>query len=134
MYGGYNQKIKFLNIDGGINVNANGNTYYSYTNNVLNKTQSYTYNLNARLSKYKEKKYDAYLSAGPTYIRSQSSLLTAINNNGTGFNARGDFGIYLPKKIRISTDQEYTYQGKTASFNQDFQRVIINASLSKAFF
>lgn len=134
MYGGYNQKIKFLNIDGGINGNANGNTYYSYTNGVLNKTQSYTYALSARLSKYKEKKYDAYLSAGPTYTRSQSSLLTAINNNGTGFSARGDFGIYLPKKIRISTDQEYTFQGKTASFNQDFQRLIINASLSKAFF
>ncbi len=134
LYGGYNQKIKFLNIDGGINVNANGNTYYSFTNSVLNKTQSYTYNLNARISKYKEKKYDAYLSAGPTYTRSQSSLLTAINNNGTGFNARGEFGVYLPKKFRISTDQEYTYQGKTASFNQDFQRTIINASLSKAFF
>lgn len=134
MYGGYNQKIKFLNIDGGINGNANGNTYYSYTNGVLNKTQSYTYALSARLSKYKEKKYDASLSAGPTYTRSQSSLLTAINNNGTGFSANGEFGIYLPKKFKFSTDQQYTYQGKTASFNQDFQRLIINASLSKAFF
>lgn len=134
MYGGYNQKIKFLNIDGGINGNANGNTYYSYTNGVLNKTQSYTYALSARLSKYKEKKYNAYLSAGPTYTRSQSSLLTAINNNGTGFSANGNFGVYLFKKITISSDQEYIYQGKTASFNQDFQRLIINASLSKAFF
>ncbi|MVN23166.1 outer membrane beta-barrel family protein [Mucilaginibacter arboris] len=133
-YGGYYQKIKKLDIDAGLNGNANGNTYYSYTNGVLNKTQSYTYAVSARLSKYKEKKYEVSLSAGPTYTRSQSSLLTAINNNGTGFNANGDFGIYLPKKFRISTDQQYTYQGKTASFNQDFQRLIINASLSKAFF
>ncbi len=134
LYGGYNQKIKFLTIDGGINVDANGNTYYSYINNVLNKTQSYTYGVNARFSKYKEKKYNAYLSAGPTFTRSQSSLQTAINNNGTGFNADGDFSIYLPKKFQISSDQNFQYQGKTASFNQDFKRFIMNASLSKAFF
>ena len=134
LYGGYNQKIKFLNINGGLNVNANGNTYYSFTNNVLNKTQSSTYSLSARLSKYKEKKYDVYLIGGPTFTRSQSSLLTSVNNNGTGFTSRGGFNFYLPKKFQISTDGNYEYQGKTASFNQDFQRFIINASLSKAFF
>jgi len=133
-YGGYYQKIKKLDIDAGLNGNANGNTFYSYTNGVLNKTQSYTYSVSARLYKYKEKKYGFSLSAGPTYTRSQSSLLTAINNNGTGIDANGEFGIYFWKKFSFSTDQQYTYQGKTASFNQDFQRLIINAHLSKSFF
>ncbi|MGI4750332.1 MAG: outer membrane beta-barrel protein [Janthinobacterium lividum] len=134
LYGGYNQKIKFLNINGGVNVNANGNTYYSIINGALNKTQSYTYGISGRLSKFKEKKYDVYIIGGPTFTRSQSSLLTAVNNNGTGFTSRGGFDFYLPKKFQISTDGNYEYQGKTISFNQDFQRLIINASVSKAFF
>ncbi len=134
MYGGYNQKIKFMDLNGGLNINANGNTYYSITNGALNKTQSYTYSVSGRLSKYKEKKYDAYLIGGPTFTRSQSSLLTSVNNNGTGFTARAGLDYYLPKKFQISTDGNYEYQGKTISFNQDFQRTIINASLSKAFF
>ncbi|MGI4022790.1 MAG: TonB dependent receptor [Janthinobacterium lividum] len=134
MYGGYNQKIKFLNLNGGLNINANGNTYYSITNGALNKTQSYTYGVSARLSKYKEKKYDVYVIGGPTFTRSQSSLLTSVNNNATGFTVRGGLDIYLPKKFQVSTDGNYEYQGKTVSFNQDFQRTIINASVSKAFF
>ncbi len=134
MYGGYYQKIKKLDFNVGLNANANGNTYYSYTNNVLNKTQSYTYSGQLNLSKYKEKKYEMYLSAGPTYTRSQSSLQTAVNNNGTGFNARGGFSVYLPKKFQINTDGNFQYQGKTASFNQDFKRFIVNASLIKSFF
>ncbi len=134
LYGGYNQKIKFLDVNAGSNINANGNTYYSITNGALNKTQSYTYGISGRLSKYKEKKYDVSLSAGPTYTRSQSSLQTAVNNNGTGFNADGNFSVYLPKKFQISTDGNFQYQGKTASFNQDFKRFIVNASLIKSFF
>ncbi|MGI4728775.1 MAG: outer membrane beta-barrel protein [Janthinobacterium lividum] len=134
LYGGYNQKIKILDLSGGLNVNANGNTYYSYTNGALNKTQSYTYSISGRLSKFREKKYDVYIIGGPTFTRSQSSLLTAINNNGTGFTARSGFDFYLPKKFQISTDGNYEFQGKTVSFNQDFQRLIINASISKAFF
>lgn len=134
MYGGYYQKLKKLDFEAGLNVNANGNTYYSYTNNVLNKTQSYTYSARAGFYKNKTKKYDLALSFGPTYTRSQSSLQTAVNNNSTGFNADGNFGVYLPKKFRISTDGNYQYQGKSASFNQDFQRFIVNASLNKAFF
>jgi hypothetical protein len=134
MYGSYNQKIKFLDVNAGLNVNANGNTYYSISNGALNKTQSYNYGISARLSKFKEKKYDVYIIAGPTFTRSQSSLLTSVNNNSTGFNARGGLDVYLPKKFQISADGNYEYQGKTISFNQDFQRLIINASLSKAFF
>ena len=134
LYGGYNQKIKFLNLNGGLNINANGNTYYSITNNALNRTQAYNYGISGRLSKFKEKKYDVYIIGGPTFTRSQSSLQTSVNNNGTGFTARGGFDYYLPFKIQISSDGNYEYQGKTISFNQDFQRFIINASLSKAFF
>lgn len=134
MYGGYNQKVKFLDLNVGLNINGNGNIYYSIVNGTLNKTQSYTYGISGRLSKYKEKKYDLYLIGGPTFTRSQSSLLTSVNNNGTGFTSRGGLDFYLPKKFQISTDGNYEYQGKTASFNQDFQRLIINASLSKAFF
>ncbi|RYE30986.1 MAG: TonB-dependent receptor [Sphingobacteriaceae bacterium] len=133
MYGGFNKKITKLDVSIGLNVDANGNTYYSYTNNVLNKTQSYTFNPGASIYKYKEKKYNMSLTAGPTFTRSQSSLQT-INNNSTGFNANGNFRVYLPKKFQINTDGNYQYQGKSASFNQDFQRFIVNANLTKAFF
>lgn len=133
-YSNFSRKIKKLNFNAGINLNGNGNTSYNYTNSVLNKTNSYTYNVGLDLQKYKEKKYEMYLNFGPTYTISGSSLQPNINNNGFGLDGRGSFKVYLPHKFEFGFDGNYRYQAKTQSFNQSFERLIINPTISKKFF
>ena len=133
LYSNFNQKIKKIDLNVSLNVNANGNTSYNYANNVLGMAKSFTYNARLGLSKYKEKKYNAYISAGPSYTISSSSLQPNINNNGAGATGYGDFGIYLPFKFEINSDAQYQYTAATQSFNQDFSKLTWNGSLSKKF-
>ncbi len=129
----FSRKLQKLDINTGLGINANGNIYYNLVNNELNMTKSYTYNPTININKYKEKKYDFYLSGGPTYTISASSLQPLINNNGSGFKADGQFNVYLPGKFQIGSYSSYEYQSKTQSFNQDFSRVLINAFIIKSF-
>ncbi|QJD98104.1 outer membrane beta-barrel protein [Mucilaginibacter robiniae] len=127
------RKIKALSVNMGLNASTNGNTSYNYANNALNMSKSINYSASLYASKYKEKKYDAYVSFGPSYTISQSSL-QSVNNNGYGLNGDANFNFYLPGKFQVGSDANYQYRAKTESFNQDFQRVTINARVAKTFF
>ncbi|WP_374950538.1 outer membrane beta-barrel protein [Mucilaginibacter sp.] len=131
IYANASRKVFGLNV--GINASTNGNVYYSLINSALNKTKSYSYSGQLSLSKYKEKKYQVYINAGPDYTVGQSSLQPLINNNGRGF--AGDYYInfYLPGKFQISTDGQYQYKAATQSFGTDFHQTIINATVTKSF-
>ncbi|UOE48628.1 TonB-dependent receptor family protein [Mucilaginibacter sp. SMC90] len=129
----FERKVPGIDINAGFELSGNGNTYYNLSNDVLNETKSYSYSGSIRLSKYKEKKYDAWVSAGPTYTINSSSLNTVLNNNGRGFNANGGFNIYLPGKFQIGSDGNYTYNAPTKSFPQDFRRFLLNANISRTF-
>lgn len=129
----FERKVPGIGINAGLEIYGNGNTYYNLSNNVLNETKSYSYSGSIRLSKYKEKKYDAWISAGPTYTINSSSLNTVLNNNGRGFNANGGFNVYLPGKFQIGSDGNYTYNAPTKSFPQDFKRFLLNANISRTF-
>ncbi len=127
------KKIKKVDMNVGLNVSANGNTYFSLADGLLNKTRSFNYSGGLRISKYKQKKYDFNTYFGPNYNTSESSLHKELNNNGAGFNGDASFNIYLPGKFRIGSDGNYEYRAKTKSFDEDFERFIWNASLSKTF-
>ncbi|RXF71686.1 outer membrane beta-barrel family protein [Arcticibacter tournemirensis] len=127
------KKIKKVDMNVGVNVSANGNTYFSLVDNILNKTRSFNYSGGLRISKYKQKKYDFYTNFGPNYNTSESSLQKDLNNNGAGFNGDASFNVYLPGKFRIGSDCNYEYRAKTKSFDENFERFIWNASLSKTF-
>lgn len=129
----FDRKIKPLDLNAGINLNINGNTYYNISNNELNRTNYKVYTLQARFSKAKENFYEFNASLGPTYTISGSSLQQNINNNGRGFAGNGDFTLYLPGKFQLSSNANYQYNSKTETFDQNFSRVIINASLNKLF-
>lgn len=133
LWGNFDKKIEKLDMNAGIGMNANGNTYYNLVNGALNRTQNYTFNPRVNFSKYKEKKIELYVSGGPTYTISKSSLQPNINNNGSGFRVDGGLAVYLPGKFRIGVDNNYEYTAKTQSFNTDFSKELINASIVKTF-
>jgi hypothetical protein len=131
---GFNRKIKPLDGNVGLSANVSGNTFFNFVNGQLNKTNSNTYSGSLTLSGYKEKKYNVYISVGPSYSTNQSALQKELNDNGWGINADGSIAIYLPGKFEITSDGTYQYKQATASFNEDFSRLIWNASFAKKFF
>lgn len=132
-YVGLDQKINPLDLTAGLNLNYNNSISYSYTNGVLNKSTLTTYSPAINFYKTKLKKFDINGSFGPTYTINQSSLQQDINSNGWGARGYLNVYIYLPGNFAVSTNDNYEYQGKTKSFNTDFNKLIINTAISKKF-
>jgi hypothetical protein len=130
----FNRKIKPYDFNVGLNGNIYGNTNYNLINKQLNTTKSASYRGQLSVSKYKEKGYSMYLSGGPTYNTSEASIQKGLSNNGWGATGEANFSIQLPGKLEISSDGEYEFRAKTQTFNQEFERFIWNASISKKFF
>src|SRR5690606_29760725 len=82
----------------------------------------------------KQKKYEFSLSFRPGYSTNESSLQPDVDNNGFLFNSFADFAVYLPGKFQISSSSRYEFREKTQSFNEDFERMIIDARIEKKFF
>jgi hypothetical protein len=129
----FNRKITSLDTYVGFNISGNGNAYYNYSNNALNMTKSYNFSSGFSLSKNKEKKYSIYLNFGPSYNISESSLQKNLNNNGWGLRGESYLTIFLPGKLELSSEAGYEYRAKTESFNEDFERLTIDAKLTRKF-
>jgi hypothetical protein len=128
------RKIKGIDLSVGINGNAYGNTSYNYINNVLNNTKNYTYGAGLNISKYVDKKYNFYTRFGPTYNVARASVNRLGNSDGWGWDGYASGSVKLPAKLDLSTDAQYEFKGKTQTFDENFQRFLWNASLTKKFF
>lgn len=129
----FSRKIKKLGFSGNFGLNLDGSTSYSYVNNSLNKTKSNSYGFTVGINKYAEKKFSFNLRFSPSYETQESSLNENINSNGLATSGYGSFTVYLPGKVQISSDANYKYNAATASFDQSFEQMIINSSISKTF-
>ncbi len=133
MYGYFSRKIPTTDIRVGLNANVNFNTYFNMINSVLNTTTAANYNGQLSVSMYKPKKHDFYVGIGPGYSKSESDLQKNINNNGWVINSYFGANWELPGKIRIGMNGSYLFQQKTQSFNEDFDRFLLNTTLTKSF-
>jgi len=129
----YDRKIKPLDLSAGLNFDYSGMSSYSFVNHLLNRYYTNTYRLQARFSKYLEQRYDFYVTAGPSYTFSAASLQPERNNNGRGFNATADLNVHLPGKLKLAANASYQYTARTAIFPAPFERLLLNASVSKNF-
>ena len=132
-YAYISRKIPGTDYRVGLNTNIGFNTYYNLINSVLNKTTSANYNGSLSISKYKLKKHDIYLSIGPGYNTNQSDLQKQVNNNGWILNSYFSTNWELPGKVKIGLDGTYLFQQKTQSFNENFDRLLLNTTLTKSF-
>ncbi len=133
LYMGFNRKINPIDINAGINVNANSNISYGFINNALNRATSNSYSGRVSVSKYEEDKYNFDLGAGPGYSINQSSLQLNNTGNAATFNANSSGSVELHGGFSVATDVDYNYKAKTKTF--DAQKTTIwNASVNKTFF
>jgi len=133
-YAQTSRKIKGVDLNVGVNANANGSSSYNYINGDLNNTKNYTYGGGINISKYVEKKYNFYSRFGPTYNVARASVGRFGNSDGWGWDGYASGSAQLPAKFELSTDAQYQFNGKTQTFNENFERLLWNASLTKKFF
>ena len=134
LYGSLGRKIKALDLNVQVSPNISYNSSYNYINGSLNNTENQNYSLSVGLSKYKNKKYSFNINAGPSYNISTASVNNNRNSNAWGAEGYASGEVQLPAKIEISTDLNYTYNGKSQVFDKSFERLTWNASLAKKFF
>ena len=136
LYGQTSRKVNFLDMNIGLNLNANGSSSYNFItttlNRTLNNTKNYTYGGGINLSKYKEKKYSFYARFGPTYNIAKASI--GSNSDRWGLTGYSEGNLQLPWKFEINSSGEYLYNGRTQVLTESFERFIWNASLNKKFF
>ncbi|MCJ0742132.1 outer membrane beta-barrel family protein [Pedobacter montanisoli] len=133
-YLGYNRKIPVLNgMSGGINLNFNNSKNYNYVNGEMNTSTSTSYGPSLELSSFKDK-INYYFSFGPRYRAQEASLQKQMSNKGWGTSGYFDMSAKLPQKISIRTNGDYSYEPKSATYDQSIEQFIMNASLTKAFF
>ena len=114
-----------------ISLNANGNTYFNYVNNTLNKTNTVEYKPQIDIGK-NTATYSYSFSIGSNYVVSSSSL-QSVNNNRKGFFSSASFYTKLPNNFFIGADAQYNYMAKNLLFNRNFERLIANAYFGKNF-
>ncbi len=68
---------------------------------------------------------------GTVYNQNTSSLQPLSNNNSWGFTLNHYIEVFLPKKFQLNSEGNYLWQGKTQTFNQNFIRYLINASIGR---
>lgn len=134
VYGGFSRKLEFLGgVSAGLSMNVSGSKFFNYVNNELNATSSLNAGPSLNLNKYDEKG-QFYLSFGPQYTSQEASIQKRINNKGWGYQGYLNFQRKLPKKITIDANSQYSYQPSSAAFDNSFEQLLINATLTKAFF
>ncbi|KRT18139.1 TonB-dependent receptor [Pedobacter ginsenosidimutans] len=140
IYSSIGRKLKFLfDSSIGLNLNAGGNTSYSYvksqlSNEVeLNRVTTTRFSPSLDINRYKDKS-ELYINFGPSYNAQIASLQKDRPNKGWGWQGYGGMSFTLPKKIKFRADGEYTYTPKSQAFDTSFEQIIINASITKSFF
>lgn len=127
------KKMKKPELDINLSANLNGNINYNIINGDINQTKSFNYSGRIGLNKTKANKYDFNFGLGPSYTSNVSSLQRQNDSKGWGFNGNGSANFYLPGKIQMGTDLNYTFTKATQVFAENFERLILNAYVTKKF-
>lgn len=140
IYGGFSRKVKFLfGANVGINLQSYGNKNYNYVKSPtsngaeLNEITSINFSPSLQVNKFNDKT-EAYFNIGPNYSSQVSSLQKGRTNKGWGTQGYGSFSFKLPKKFKVGANGQYTYTPSSQAFDTSNEQIIINASVTKAFF
>lgn len=132
-YGGIFKKIKKWDANANIFLNYSQSRYINFANAVKNLSDSKAASIGFRMEKDKEKKYYAALETSVGYNFNKTSLQSQQNNNYFTFNVNPNGNVYLAKTVKFNLDYNFTYNGKSNSYNA-YSIGIMNTSISKTFF
>jgi hypothetical protein len=127
----YGFKWKKPDINFNLSANLSQNRSESIVNNEQNVTHSGDYTLGFWAGKYKEKKFDGSLQGTITYTTSTSSIQTNITTKYWTYTLQPNVDFFLPLKMQIHTDLNYTFRQRTSVFDNNANVALWNAWLGK---
>ncbi len=127
----FSKQIKFMKLELGIEPNLNGSQYKSFINGLENTTRSFSVTPAVRVSRYVEKKFNAYLSYGPTFSSSKSSINTTATTEYWTHNINLNLNLYMIKGLVFSTDVDANYRQKLSPSDKNNNAIIWNASVEQ---
>lgn len=118
----------YLNINGGFNYSK----FVDLVNDVKNNTENTSYNISIGFNKFKEKKYDFWISNDFGFNRNKSSIYNRRIKYNT-YSLNGNASFWIKKVWKIGNDIEYNYRQKTDEFGKSLNNTLWNATLERNF-
>lgn len=134
--GGYNMKIKKLDMFADLGFNYSSTKYTNFVNGTSNVLQKNVTNNNSPgirwgLGKDKEKKYNVYYNGNFSYNFSTSSINTNVKNNYWTQSHSINANVQLPFKMEINTDIDYNLRQRTTLFTANNNIFLWNAYIGR---
>jgi len=129
--GGYNVKLKKIDLGLNVGFNFNGSKYRNFVNGVANTTDNISGGLNLGFWKEKEKKYSINYWGSFNYNTSTSSIRTDIKTNYWTQEHSFNFTIQLPWKLEVNNEINANLRQKTEVFDKNNNVVLWNAYIGR---
>ncbi|TKK68350.1 hypothetical protein FC093_11780 [Ilyomonas limi] len=129
--GGYNMKLKKLDMFVNAGFDYTGSRYSNRVNNKDNTTNNQAPGVRIGLQKYKEKKYNFYYNSSFFYNFSKSSIQESNTTNYWTQEHNFNANITLPWKLEINTDLQVNLRQKTPSFTENNNVFLWNAYIGR---
>lgn len=116
-----------------VDANVSYDDNYNFINGDMNQAKSFNYGVTTGLARSLPSGLEFDFSIKPSYSKQLSSLQPEYDNSGFILNSNSSFRYHLPLKLRLFTTVNYSYEAPTKTFNEKFQRLMINPGISKRF-
>ncbi len=125
----FSKEIKLMKLSIGLSPGINGGQYKNFVNGIDNTTKNFSVSPSISISRYVDKKFEFYITYGPAYNHSASSInKTAVTEYWTQ-NIRMNFGYFMIKNWLFNTNAEASYKQKLNPSDNTNNWVIWNASV-----
>ena len=124
-------KLKKLNANFNMGLNANGSKFSSFVNGLKNTTVNNAPGFDLGIGKDKENKYNIYLRAGYNYNFSTTIVTDKTKTNYWTMNYNLNYTLQMPHKFELNTDLDANIREKTALFTANNNVFVWNAYLGR---
>lgn len=118
----------------GFGPTANVNRNIDFVNGLKNVTNTTSYGFRLNASRYKENKFDFYVSPGITWNNSKASVNSAANAKYWQIEGWANLRLHLPQKFEFSTEGNMTLRQKDPRFPKNNNVIQVQTELIKRFF
>jgi Outer membrane protein beta-barrel family len=127
----YSFRLKKLEADFGINMNASANQNVNIVNGLKNNTTNTRFSFGFTFNYSKENKYDFSINSGINYNGARATIRRDVKTNFWANNHEVTLNVELPGKMTFGTDCEFEFRQKTSVFDNNNNVIRWNAKLEK---
>lgn len=129
--GGGRSVIRDWNVNFDLHANINRGDQYNYINGSLNNAKFTSFSITPGLRRSMTSGFNFGLWITPGYTQQKASLQPEFDNSGFTLRSNSDIKYFLPKKMEIFAELNYVYEAPTKTFDEKFERILLNPGVSK---